>query len=32
MTSRESAITELFKNNEESSKLLEKIFPGMSEK
>ena len=28
LTSREGAITELFKNNEESSKLLSTLFPG----
>ena len=32
MASQEDAIAELFKNNEESSKLLSKVFPGMSKK
>ena len=32
MVSQEDAIAELFKNNEESSKLLSKVFPGMSKK
>ena len=32
MASQEDAIAELFKNNEESSKLLSKVFPGMSKR
>lgn len=32
MASQEDAITELFKNNEESSELLSKVFPGMSKR
>jgi hypothetical protein len=32
MASQEDAIAELFKNNAESSKLLSKVFPGMSKR